>query len=172
MSKILFVKPAIEADAVWDPIRTCSYLGLWFMASLLKSAGHDVIYLDEVVRNGGLNRRTLFHRCVRDGVTTDTPLGTDAEKFQTRKMMDFHAMSSHEFVAKYSAFSVGGSSRTDDASRRHPGGGDAEHDRRDESRFRWDSPDRFGQLPPGYTAFESGQGELSPHESDHGRSAY
>ena len=47
MSKILFVKPAIEADAVWDPIRTCSYLGLWFMASLLKSAGHDVIYLDE-----------------------------------------------------------------------------------------------------------------------------
>lgn len=32
----MFIKPALETDAVFDPIRMASYLGIWYLASLLK----------------------------------------------------------------------------------------------------------------------------------------
>ena len=48
--KVMFIKPYLETDAVWDPIRTCPYIGAWYMASKLKEDGHEVKYLDEVTR--------------------------------------------------------------------------------------------------------------------------
>ena len=66
MKNVLFVKPALETDAVWDPIRTCSYLGMWYLSSQLKLKGHKVTYLDEVVRNNGLSKRSLFKREIEE----------------------------------------------------------------------------------------------------------
>jgi radical SAM superfamily enzyme YgiQ (UPF0313 family) len=103
--KITFIKPQLETDAVWDPIRTCSYLGLWHMASKLKEKGHEVKYFDEVVRNEGLQRQELFQRTTTiNGDITETPLNTSYETFQRQKMRDYNALTSEQFVAKYSAF--------------------------------------------------------------------
>lgn len=108
MSKIVFVKPELEADAVWDPIRTCSYLGIWFMASLLKSLGHQVWYLDEIVRDGGLKKRTLSRRTLRGSEVEEKSIAVSPEKFQIRKMADYHSLSTVDFVKKYSAFKENG----------------------------------------------------------------
>ncbi|MCR4322638.1 MAG: cobalamin-dependent protein [Candidatus Azambacteria bacterium] len=108
MSKIVFLKPALEVDAVWDPIRTCSYLGIWFMASLMKSLGHQVWYLDETVRDGGLQKRSIFKRTLRGSDIEETPLNISPEEFQTRKMADYQSMGAEEFSKKYSAFKTDG----------------------------------------------------------------
>ncbi|VVB77567.1 Ribosomal protein S12 methylthiotransferase RimO [uncultured archaeon] len=108
MKKIIFVKPALETDAVWDPIRTCSYLGMWYLASHLKSKGHDVTYLDEVVRNNGLSKRTLFKREIKGDNITETHLAQSYEEFSSQKMQDYHNLSPENFIEKYSAFSEEG----------------------------------------------------------------
>lgn len=105
--KIMFIKPALETTAVWDPIRTCSYLGMWFLASHLKEKGHDVRYLDEVVRNNGLNKRQLFRRILEGDKITEIPLDISFEEYHARKMDDYHKMTPKEFVEKYTAFRDG-----------------------------------------------------------------
>jgi len=102
--KVMFIKPHLETDAVWDPIRTCPYIGIWYMASKLKERGHDVKYVDEVTRDNGLEKRTLFQRDLVDGETVDTPIETSYEEFQKKKMADYRNMDPETFVNKYSAF--------------------------------------------------------------------
>ena len=104
MANIMFIKPNLETDAVWDAIRTCSYSGIWYLASHLKSKGHNVTYLDEVVRNNGLSKRTLFKREIEGDKITETPLDKSYEEFSSQKMQDYCALSPESFVLKYSAF--------------------------------------------------------------------
>lgn len=104
MAKVVFVKPVLEIDGTWDPIRTCSYLGLWFMASLLKGLGHQVWYLDEIVRDGGLGKRRLMLRKLSGSTIEEEPIEVNPEEYQRKKMLDYENMSAGEFVEKYSAF--------------------------------------------------------------------
>lgn len=104
MKNIALVKPALETDAVWDPIRTCSYLGMWFLASHLKSRGYKVSYLDEVVRNQGLSKQVLFTRETKGDNVTETPVPQSYEEFTSQKMKDYRELSPKDFVKKYSAF--------------------------------------------------------------------
>ena len=108
MKNLVFVKPALETDAVWDPIRTCSYLGMWYLASQLKSKGHNVSYLDEVVRNKGISKRSLFRREIEDNKITEIPLDQTYEEFSEQKMHDYNTLSPKNFVEKYSAFQHNG----------------------------------------------------------------
>ena len=110
--KIMFIKPALEIDATWDPIRTCSYLGIWYMASLLKEHGHNVIYLDEAVRDGGLNIRSLFIRELKEnGEIVETPIEESYETFQAHKMSEFDSMTIEKIAEKYSSFLIGVTTR-------------------------------------------------------------
>lgn len=104
MKKIMFIKPVLETDAVWDPIRTCSYLGMWYLASALKEKGHEIRYLDEVVRNNGLEKKTIFNTELVDDKITESPLNITYEQFEKKKMRDYNTMSPKEFVDTYSAF--------------------------------------------------------------------
>jgi len=104
MAEVMFIKPQLETDANWDPVRTCPYLGAWYMASGLKEAGHQVAYLDEAVRNDGLKNRELFHRELRDAEIIESPVAQTYEEFQAEKMKDYNSMSPAQFVGKYSAF--------------------------------------------------------------------
>ncbi|MGV8162811.1 MAG: B12-binding domain-containing radical SAM protein [Candidatus Nanoarchaeia archaeon] len=112
MKKVMFIKPALETDAVWDPIRTCSYLGIWYLASLLKEKGCEVKYLDEVVRNKGLETRTLFNRHLVGDMLTETPLNMSYDVFEQQKRRDYNLLTPKEFVDKYSAFRGDGVQRT------------------------------------------------------------
>ena len=107
--RIMFIKPHLETDAVWDPIRTSTYLGIWFMASLLKSLGHEVRYLDEIVRNNGLARQTLFQRTLAGDKLTESPMDSTFAEFHESKMEDFNQLSPQKFVRKYTAFQDNGS---------------------------------------------------------------
>ena len=79
---VMFIKPNLETDAVWDAIRTCPYTGMWSLASKLQKDGHDVRYLDEVVRNGGLSRQEMFTRKLNsDGTIVDTLLDLSYDDF-------------------------------------------------------------------------------------------
>lgn len=98
--KITIIKPALETDAVWDPVRTCPYVGAWYLASKLKEAGHEVEYLDEVVRDNGLSKRKMLGNSV------------SVETFQTEKMQDYKQLSPSEFVKKYGVFNGCGVNRT------------------------------------------------------------
>jgi len=102
--KIMLIKPALETDAVMDPIRTCSYLGMWFLASKLKQEGHNVRYLDEVVRNAGLIKQSLFARKIEGEEITEERLTTSVENYMKQKKEDYMTLSPHKFVEKYSAF--------------------------------------------------------------------
>jgi hypothetical protein len=108
MKKVMFVKPAIEIDAVFDPVRTTSYLGMWYLASLLKQKGHDVRYLDEVVRNGGLKKRDLFRRVIEGNQIVNLPEEMTFEEFERQKMDDFRKLTPHDFIKKYGAFRAEG----------------------------------------------------------------
>ncbi|MDP3836690.1 MAG: cobalamin-dependent protein [bacterium] len=101
---IVFVKPALETDAVFDPIRTASYLGIWYLASLLILRGYRVRYLDEAVRNNGLSKRTLFKRTIIGGVVSDEPMSLSYDEFEKQKLADFNLLSPKEFISRYSAF--------------------------------------------------------------------
>ena len=108
MANIMFIKPNLETDAVWDPIRTCSYLGMWYLASQLKSKDHKVTYLDEVVRNEGLSKKSLFRREIEENTVTEIPLNQTYKEFNAQKMQDYHTLSPREFIEKYSAFQQSG----------------------------------------------------------------
>lgn len=111
MKKVMFIKPALETDAVWDPIRTCAYSGVWALASKLKEGGHEVHYLDEVIRNDGLQKQVMFERSLIGDSCVDRPLVDSFEEFRARKMEDYESLSPQEFVDKYSAFTGEGISR-------------------------------------------------------------
>ena len=108
----MLIKPALETDAVVDPIRTCSYLGMWYLASYLKEKGHKVRYLDEVVRNQGMAQQQLYVRKLEGETVIDQSLDISNDDFQEQKMEDYHNLSPKEFVKKYSAFSDNVISRT------------------------------------------------------------
>ncbi|HWQ59595.1 MAG TPA: cobalamin-dependent protein [Candidatus Fimivivens sp.] len=103
----MFIRPALETDAVFDPIRTTNYLGIWYLSSLLKEKGYNVRCLDEVVRNGGFEKRVLFERTIRNGEISETQIDMTFEEFRERKMADFK-LSEEDFLAKYSAFRKNG----------------------------------------------------------------
>ncbi|MBS3123728.1 cobalamin-dependent protein [Candidatus Woesearchaeota archaeon] len=102
--KIMLIKPAYETDAVWDTVRTSQPLGLWWIGSLLKERAHEVRILDETVRAGALQKKVLFRREVAGAETKDEELHITYANFQAQKMQDFAAMTSVEFVDKYSSF--------------------------------------------------------------------
>jgi len=101
----MLIKPVLETDAVMDPIRTCSYLGMWFLASKLKENGHKVRYLDEVVRNNGLSKQSLFTRRLEGDNVTEENLTTSVNEYLNQKKRDYSNLSSRKFVEKYSVFS-------------------------------------------------------------------
>ncbi|MDO8460487.1 MAG: cobalamin-dependent protein [Nanoarchaeota archaeon] len=101
---IMFIKPPLVTDAVWDPIRTCPYLGIVYLASGLKDKGHNVRYLDEVVRNGGLYNQTLSKRVLDKESVSEKDLDIKNQDFQKEKMSDYWSLSPKEFVDKYTAF--------------------------------------------------------------------
>jgi radical SAM superfamily enzyme YgiQ (UPF0313 family) len=106
--KILFIKPNLEIDAVWDPIRTCNYIGIWGLASLLIKKGHNVVYLDETVRENGLSKKSVFIREIdKTNNITEQPLGVSYKDFQNQKIEDYSNMTSRDFIKKYSAFREG-----------------------------------------------------------------
>ncbi len=105
MSKrIMLIKPAYETDAIWDTIRTSHPLGLWWIGSALKERGHEVSLLDETVRDGGLEKRTMFTREIYGTESRDIPSECSYEDFQCQKMQDFNTLSPREFADKYSSF--------------------------------------------------------------------
>jgi len=108
MANIMFIKPNLETDAIWDPLRTCPYLGIWYLASHLKQKGHKVRYLDEVMRNNGFNRRTLFQRRIQGNQISETPINVSYDELQAQKMQDYKSMTPQEFARKYSAFNLSG----------------------------------------------------------------
>lgn len=103
---VMFIKPALEIDGVFDPIRTTNYLGVWYMASLLKEKGHKVRCLDEVIRDGGLEKRRLFERKIVGVKVVEESLEISYKEFQEQKMKDFYNLSPKEFTQKYSAFRI------------------------------------------------------------------
>lgn len=107
MAKVVFLRPYLETDATWEMIRTTRYMGLWYLASKLKSNGHSVWYLDEVVRNNGLNKTTLY-RTELDGDTyKEDFLDISTQDYKKEKNRFFQSVSTREFVKKYSAFQNG-----------------------------------------------------------------
>src|SRR3989338_2097517 len=105
MKKVLLIKPHLETDAVWDPIRNCSNLGLWALASKLKEQDHEVKYYDEIFRKGGFNKKELFIREIHtDGSMQEYPCGVKYSEFEECKLNDFKKLSSNEFIKRHSAF--------------------------------------------------------------------
>jgi radical SAM superfamily enzyme YgiQ (UPF0313 family) len=104
MGKVMFIKPALETDAVWDPVRICSNLGVWYMSSQLRARGHDVTYLDEAVRDRGLTKRTLLRRELAGSNAVETRLEQSYNEFAEQKMSDYRSLGLSEFIKKYSAF--------------------------------------------------------------------
>ncbi len=101
---IMFIKPPLVTDAVWDPIRTCPYLGIAFLASGLKLKGHRVRYLDEVVRKNGLSNQELFIRELDGEKAMESSLDVSYSSFKASKMEDYWKLSPKKFVEKYTAF--------------------------------------------------------------------
>lgn len=99
--RIMFIKPAVVTDAVFDPIRSTIHLGMWYLASQLKERGHEVRYLDEVVRNGGMDKHKMFRRTVTKDGTTDEELEINYDEFEEQKMKDFNSLSPKQFSEKY-----------------------------------------------------------------------
>jgi len=112
MKNVMLIKPALETDAVMDPVRTCSYLGMWHLASLLKEKGHKVRYLDEVIRDNGLTKQNLFERKIEGDIVTEEDINCSTEKYLKQKKEDYHNLSPNKFVEKYSVFSDNVISRT------------------------------------------------------------
>lgn len=104
MSKVIMLKPYLETDATWEMIRTSTYLGLWYMASKLKQKGHEVWYLDEVVRSSGMKKTKLFNTVLTGEDYTEEPLEMDLYNYRREKNDFFHNHHPHDFIKKYSAF--------------------------------------------------------------------
>ncbi|MDT9209622.1 MAG: cobalamin-dependent protein [Limnospira sp. PMC 1286.21] len=107
MASVIFVKPALETDATWEMVRTSVYLGIWYLASHLKQQGHDVRYLDEVVRNNGLKKSRLYSTRLNDkNEYKYQELDISLEEYRNLKNEYFESNSPKEFVEKYSAFNT------------------------------------------------------------------
>lgn len=104
MSNVMFIKPALETDATWEMVRTSSYLGIWYLASLLKEKGHNVMYLDEVVRNGGLGRSVLFQTKLKGSELSRYQIDISLEDYRKEKNRFFEQNTPGEFTKKYTAF--------------------------------------------------------------------
>lgn len=74
------------------------------MASKLKSKGHSVWYLDEVIRNNGINKTRLYRTELEGDSYTETPLDMSIQEYRREKRDLFQSLSSKDFVDKYSAF--------------------------------------------------------------------
>lgn len=105
---VMLIRPQLETTAVWNPQRASASLGLLYTAAELAGRGHEVIYHDEVVRDGGLSNTVLLRREVRSGETTETPLRQTLAEFQKEKMAYYKSHSPREFVDRYSAFNEDG----------------------------------------------------------------
>ncbi|MDF9844113.1 MULTISPECIES: cobalamin-dependent protein [unclassified Paenibacillus] len=112
MAKVVFLKPYLETDATWEMIRTSSYLGIWYIASKLKQKGHSVWYLDEVIRNNGIKRTSLFQTELEGEQFQESPLDISILEYRKEKNKYFEAHTPEEFVNKYSAFQNGKIHRT------------------------------------------------------------
>lgn len=105
MSKVIFIKPHLETDAIWDPIRTCPYLGIWYLACKLRLDGHQAIYLDETIREDALKKQKLFKRTLHpNGKYTQQPINITYQELQAAKMQDYNSLTPSKFVDKYSVF--------------------------------------------------------------------
>lgn len=104
MAKVMFIKPALEVDAIWDPVRTSPYLGMWYLASTLKEKGHEVKYLDEVVRDNGLNTRVLLERELQGNKVRQIPFPGSFESVQNIKRAEYLSLDPKDFAKKYTAF--------------------------------------------------------------------
>lgn len=101
----MFIKPALETDATWEMVRTSVYLGIWYLASQLKQRGHNVRYLDEVVRNNGLDKTILYRTVLKDnGEYHRQEIDISLENYRLAKNNDFNQYQPEEFIEKYSAF--------------------------------------------------------------------
>lgn len=107
MSRVILMKPYLETDATWEMIRTSSYLGLWYIASKLKEVGHEVWYMDEVIRNNGIQRSRLFQTELINDAYTEVPLEQSINEYRKEKNSYFEHHSPKEFINKYSAFQNG-----------------------------------------------------------------
>lgn len=86
--KVMLIKPPMETDAVFDPIRTSQPIGLMYIASYLKEQGYDVSLFDTVTE--GINQRVIIDSNLNYG------------DFQKQKSIDLQAMTAEQFVEKYS----------------------------------------------------------------------
>lgn len=112
MARVAFVKPYLETDATWEMIRTSCYLGIWYIASSLKQKGHSVWYLDEVVRNNGIKKTSLY-RTELDGTQLQEQYEQmSIEEYRREKNLYFEANSPEDFIKKYSAYQNGKIVRT------------------------------------------------------------
>jgi hypothetical protein len=100
----MFIIPALKIDAVWDPIRTCVFLGTWYMASYLAQKGYEVWYSDEIIRENGLAKKRLFKRVLTGKEVSETGLDISYDDLQTHKLKDFRGLDNDSFIDKYSAF--------------------------------------------------------------------
>ncbi|MDO8740678.1 MAG: cobalamin-dependent protein [Candidatus Woesearchaeota archaeon] len=86
--KIMLIKPPVETDAVFDPIRTTQPIGSWYIASYLKERGYDVNIFDTVIE--GISQRVMVNSSL------------SYEDFQKQKATDLQTMAAGQFVEKYS----------------------------------------------------------------------
>ena len=91
---IMFIKPPIVADAVFDPIRASQPIGMWHVASYLANKGHNVSMLDAPLE--GMDNKTIIGS------------SESYEDFSAQKMRDFNSMSPQEFLSEYSPHDLEG----------------------------------------------------------------
>lgn len=108
---IAFVCPQRHVDAIHEPPRGGIQIGPALMASLLHEQGHEVHYLDESVRDGGWQRRSLSTRTLVPGTRGMREQASTRtwDDVQQEKMDDFRRMSPEAFLQKWSAFRDDGS---------------------------------------------------------------
>lgn len=102
--KVIFIKPALETDLIWEPVRSCSYLGIWFLASILKNSGYVVYYFDEVYRDNGMKNREVILRQIFENEILNKNLDVSPDKIREEKRWDYNNLSVSDFLQKYSVF--------------------------------------------------------------------
>lgn len=109
--RIAFVCPQRHVDAIHEPPRGGVQIGPALMASLLAEKGHEVYYMDESVRNGGWQHRSLSRRLLLPGTRgiREEMYDRTWDDVQAEKMTDFRRMSPGDFLRKWSAFKDDGS---------------------------------------------------------------
>ncbi len=109
--RVAFVHAARHVDAIWEPPRCGVQLGPLLMASLLRERGHEVVYLDESVRDESWDKRAMSIRRLHPGQRgiEEVPYDRTWEELQHEKMHDFRTMDARAFVDKWSVFKSDGS---------------------------------------------------------------